>query len=126
MAIEDYKKRVTPAKRRSRLEPYTKEILAMVAEGYSLKQIAAGLWLEYQVKIGTTALWEFIGRRSKLSADDLEKPTTAKVNAPGPAAPATPSPPANQPGGTSGGGKTVKVGKFEINRTASQFRKGDK
>lgn len=46
---DDYKAKVTPAKRRSKFDPHLDGILELQRDGYSLEQICEWLWQKFQV-----------------------------------------------------------------------------
>lgn len=78
MELDKFKAQVTPAKRRSKLDKFLKEIFTLREDGYTLQQICE--FLEANgTKVSRQSLHEFIQRRQGSLPKDTadQKPQTA-------------------------------------------------
>lgn len=64
MNIDDFKKQTKPGRWRSKLDPFTAEILSLHAEKYTLAQITEWIKVGHNVEVSRQAMGEFIRRRA--------------------------------------------------------------
>lgn len=120
---DDFKQQVKPAKRRSKFDPQLAGIRELQREGYSLEQICEWLWLKFQIgdsekkaPSSKQVLSAYLHRRKDQGTTSPSPSPSAWGQSEENAAPGT---------STQAGGKTVKIGKFEVTRP-KEFRQGSK